>query len=95
MVSMSYNKKIHNKLQLRLNLMQSLRTRKLISQRSYRRARWKLKRRWENLRSDMHYKCASHLDLVSNYKYIGLPPFETSNMVKKKNMVLIYTRNPK
>ncbi len=82
MVSMSYNKQIHNKLQLRLNLMQSLRARKLISQRSYWRVRWKLKRRWDNLRSDMHYKCASHL--VSNYKYIGLPPFETSNMVKKR-----------
>ena len=74
-----YKKKIHDKIQRKLQLLQSLRDKKQISTHSYKKARKRLRRKWIYLRDEMHYKCADYL--VSKYKVIGLPPFETSNMV--------------
>jgi putative transposase len=79
LTTVHYKKEIHDKIQRRLQLLQSLRDRKIISTRSYKKARRRTRRRWVYLRDDMHYKCADYL--VSNYKVIGLPPFETSKMV--------------
>jgi len=79
LISISYKKDIHDKLQRKLQLLQSLKDLKQISQRSYRQARTRLRQKWVCLRDDMHYKCSSYL--VSNYKYIGLPPFKTGEMV--------------
>ncbi len=83
LISISYKKDIHDRLQRKLQVLQSLKDLKQISPRSYKQARTRLRRKWVCLRDDMHYKCASYL--VSNYKYIGLPPFKTGEMVSNEN----------
>ena len=79
LLTIHYKQEIHNKMQRKLNLLQSLRDKHVISTHSYKKARQRVRRKWVRLRDDMHYKCASYL--VSNYKIIGLPPFKTSEMV--------------
>ena len=84
LISMEYKKEIYNKLIKKLQLLQSLRAIKKIRNRSYKKARYRTRKRWVNLVNDMHYKCASYL--VSNYKVIGLPPFKTSEMVTSSKL---------
>lgn len=83
-VSFEYKKEIYNRLVKKLQLLQSLRDTKKIRNRSYKKARYRTRKRWINLVNDMHYKCASYL--VSNYKVIGLPPFKTSEMVTRSTL---------
>ncbi len=79
-LEIEHNIALQKQLQRKLDYYQSLRSRKKIVQRSYRRRRERIQRKWNCRVNDMHYKVASML--VSQYKYIGLPPFETSKMVK-------------
>lgn len=79
LISVEYSKERYNKLIKKLHLLQSLRDIKRITSRSYKKARYRTRKRWKNLVDDMHYKCASYL--VSKYKVIGLPPFQTGQMV--------------
>jgi transposase len=80
MIKFEHNIELQFRLQRRLDKFRSLRDTKKISQYSYTRRRWRINKKWKGLVDDMHYKIAS--TLVKNYKFIGLPPFETSNMVK-------------
>jgi hypothetical protein len=84
LISFDYKKDIYNKLITKLHLLQSLRDKKMVKNRSYKKARYRIRKRWVNLVNDMHYKCASYL--VSNYKVIGLPPFKTSQMVTSSKL---------
>jgi transposase len=79
-LKMEHNRDVQKMLQSKLDKFRSLRDKKSISQRSYTRRRWRISKKWKRLVDDMHYKIAS--TLVKNYKFIGLPPFETSNMVQ-------------
>lgn len=67
-----------------MHLLQSLRDKKKIRLRSYKKARYRIRNRLVNLVNDMHYKYASYL--VSNCKVIGLPPFKTSEMVTSSKL---------
>lgn len=78
-ISFHYKKEIYTKLIKKLHILQSLRDKKYITSHSYKKARFRIRRRWTNLVNDMHYKCASYL--VSKYSVIGIPSFETSKMV--------------
>lgn len=78
-VAVEHDRKLMAKLQARLDKLRSLRARKAISSRSYLRGRRRTKRRWDNLMRDLHYKLASEL---VKYKAVGLPSFETENMVQ-------------
>jgi putative transposase len=84
LISFEYKKNIYNKLITKLHLLQSLRDKKMVKNRSHKKARYRIRKRWINLVNDMHYKCASYL--VSNYKVIGLPPFKTSEMVTSSKL---------
>jgi transposase len=68
-------------LQTRLDKLRSLRTKKEIKSRVYLRGRRRVKRKWDNLMADMHWKLASEL---VQYKVVGLPSFRTENMVQGK-----------
>jgi len=81
-VRYKHDREKQEKLQLRLDLFRSLRERKKIRFKTYSRRRKRIKNRWENLRRDMHYKIAKHM--ISENKVIGLPPFNTSDMVQTK-----------
>jgi len=81
-VRYKHDRQLQEKLQRRLDLFQSLKDKKTIRFRSFSRRRKRLKNRWESLRKDMHYKIAK--DMISENKIIGLPPFNTSEMVQLK-----------
>ena len=67
------------KMQTRLDRLRSLRTKKEITSRSYLRGRRRIKRKWDHLMADMHWKFAS---VLIQYKAIGLPSFRTQDMVQ-------------
>lgn len=79
-IEVKHDRKLQEKLQKRMDLIRSLRDKKIISSRSYLRRRWRTRKKWNNYINDLHYKVSKLL--VSRYKIIGLPPFETSQMVK-------------
>lgn len=84
-VSFGYDRSVYHRLQCKLSVLQSLRETKRISNRSYRRSRNRVRRRWVHMRDDMHYKCAAYL--VDHYAAIGLPTFGTSRMVSRNGIL--------
>jgi len=69
------------KLQLKLDLMCSLRAKKMIRYSSYKRRERRLYRKMDNLIDDMHHKTIHYL--TSTYNSIIIPPFESQEMAKK------------
>jgi transposase len=68
-----------NTMQARLDKLQSLRAKKEITSRSYLRGCRRIRRKWNSLMADMHWKLAS---VLVGYKAVGLPSFQTQDMVK-------------
>jgi putative transposase len=74
------NKDLITKLYKKIDLLQSLRDKKIISRSSSSKSRRRLQCRFNNLIDDLHHKTASYL--TDNYNTIILPPFESQEMVK-------------
>jgi len=68
------------KLQTKLDLFNSLRSKKIISKSSYKRRERKIYNKLDNLIDDLHYKTIC--SLTNDYKLIFLPSFESQEMVK-------------
>ncbi len=66
-------------MQNRLDRLHSLRAQKKITSRSYLRGRRRIRRKWDHLMTDMHWKLAS---MLIQYKVVGLPSFRTQDMVR-------------
>ena len=79
-VKISKDPLVLKRLQQKLDLLQSLRSKKKIKQSSYTRNRKRLYRRQSNLINELHFKTASYL--TDNYKTIILPTFESQKMTK-------------
>jgi putative transposase len=80
-VQMKHDKERIKKLQLKLDLMCSLRAKKMIRYSSYKRRERRLYRKMDHLIDDMHHKTIHYL--TSTYNSIIIPPFESQEMVKK------------
>jgi len=79
-VKISKDPLVLKRLQQKLDLLQSLRSKKKIKQSRYTRNRKRLYRRQSNLINELHFKTASYL--TDNYKTIILPTFESQKMTK-------------
>ena len=71
------------KLQQKLDLFRSLRSRKIIKKSRFTRASRRIHKRVDNLVNDLHHKTCSYL--TKTYNYIILPSFESQEMVKHSN----------
>jgi len=69
------------KLQAKLDMFQSLRSKKLIKKQSYNRRTNKIYNTLDNLIDDIHWQTISFL--TSTYQTIFLPSFESQELVKK------------
>ena len=90
-VQVTKDKKRLKKLQEKLDLFQSLRSKNMISARSYVRRRNRLYFKHENLIDDMHFKLVKFL--IDNFKLILLPSFESQDMVSNKTRNSQFRRN--
>lgn len=75
------NKELLQKLQDKLDLFQSLRTKKIITYHHFKRRQRKLYETVTNLVDDIHYKLIQYL--TTNYQNIFLPTFESQEIVRK------------
>lgn len=85
-VKISKDPLLLKRLQLKLDVMQSLRSKKKIKQSSYLRRRKRLYRRHANVINELHFKTASYVTenykTNNGYKNIILPIFESQKMTK-------------
>jgi transposase len=85
-VKISKDPLLLKRLQLKLDVMQSLRSKKKIKQSSYLRRRKRLYRRQANVINELHFKTASYVTenykTNNGYKNIILPIFESQKMTK-------------
>jgi transposase len=79
-VAVQQDRQRMRRLQSKLDTLRSLRAKRKITTRTFVRGRRRVKRKWSNLMSDLHWKLSS--ELVHSYEAFGLPSFKTGEMVQ-------------
>lgn len=77
------NKELTKKLQIKIDKFKSLRDRKIIKRKRYKRKERKIYKKMNNLIDELHHKTIHFL--TSTYNYIILPIFESQKMTKNSN----------